>query len=633
MKTTCLYLFLLLNLFSYAQSVSKYNLKAFQADFNNTIPSKSVQDYDHIIGDDALDETWIIYGDTVLNGDLILFNQGQLILEEGSSLTLNGQLVSVDDSEIFANQATISVAGHYYALGHSMMQIDSCQLTFPMDYRYQYGIFAMDTASVSIRDTDLDFANGLLEGSVIGSASLNFQRSYFSPSVTISAMGESELNVEHCINAWEFLLTDSCTASFSHSESLILWFYFPENVTASYTFPAGVWVEDMDFNETIPGLEEIPYSVSIDSCTNVNWGMFPMAGSNVTISNSDMRTCGWIFNDGGEHTVSGMMNEQFYASESFNPGDRQLNFVNSRVRTWNFYAMNASTLTIDGCFYGEALAMEDGTVNAFGGICDGSGGYLGTNHGNLNVFATQIECQLVMEGRSNGSFVNSELYYPWDEHVFAGHSIAVFANTERNQNFSVRDTSLLVDLALDSLYMQSIGELVPVSGNAQDFIGSDAPYFVSEYRLYYASADVPDDRSLIADGISGGIYQNVITHWNTNGLMPGEYVIYLQAIVNGEYDEPVEISREVNLYDFTNASLFDADKIAVFPNPASDLLHVRLPASSGFDEIHLLNALGECVLTQAVSKHNLLHTLHLNALSPGVYFLKLNDVFEQIVVE
>ncbi|MEA1873135.1 MAG: hypothetical protein U9N51_01740, partial [Bacteroidota bacterium] len=167
MKTTCLYLFLLLNLFSYAQSVSKYNLKAFQADFNNTIPSKSVQDYDHIIGDDALDETWIIYGDTVLNGDLILFNQGQLILEEGSSLTLNGQLVSVDDSEIFANQATISVAGHYYALGHSMMQIDSCQLTFPMDYRYQYGIFAMDTASVSIRDTDLDFANGLLEGSVI----------------------------------------------------------------------------------------------------------------------------------------------------------------------------------------------------------------------------------------------------------------------------------------------------------------------------------------------------------------------------------------------------------------------------------------------------------------------------------
>lgn len=633
MKTICLYFFLVVNLFSYAQSVSKHNLQAFQPDFNKAIPSKSVQDYAHIIGDDALDETWIITEDTVLNGDLILYNQGQLILEEGSDFTLNGQLVSLDDSEISANQAAISIAGHYYALGHSMMQIDSSQLVFPMDYRYQYGIFAVDTASVSIRDTDLDFANGQLEGSVIGSASLNFQRSDFSPSVTISAMGESELNVEHCINAWEFLLTDSCTASFSHSESLILWFYFPENATASFTFPAGVWVEDMDFNATIPGLEEIPYSVSIDSCTNVNWGMFPMAGSNVTILNSDMRTCGWIFNDGGEHTVSGMMNEQFYASESFNPGDRQLNLVNTRVRTWNFYAMNASTLTIDGCFYGEALAMEDGTVNAFGGICDGSGGYFGTNHGNINAFASQIECQLVMEGRSTGTFVNSELYYPWAEHVFAEHSIAVFANTERNQDFSVRDTSIVVDLALDSLHMQSIGDLVPLSGNAQDFIGPDAPYFVSEYRVYYASVDVTDDRNLIADGIPGGIYQNVITHWDTNGLMPGEYVIYLQAIVNGDYDEPVEIAQDVTLYDFTNASLFNADEIVVFPNPASDLLHVRLPSRSKLNEIQLLNALGESVLIQGISEDKQLYTFDVNDLSPGVYFLKLNDVFKRIVVE
>jgi hypothetical protein len=112
-----------LNLFSYAQSVSKYNLQAFQPDFNKTIPSKSVPDYAHIIGDDALDETWIISGDTVLNGDLILYNQGQLILEEGSDFTLNGQLVSLDDSKIFANQAAISIAGHYYALGHSMMRL------------------------------------------------------------------------------------------------------------------------------------------------------------------------------------------------------------------------------------------------------------------------------------------------------------------------------------------------------------------------------------------------------------------------------------------------------------------------------------------------------------------------------
>ncbi len=633
MKTIGLYLLLVLNLIGYSQSVSKYKLQAFQPDFNQKTPSKSIQEYEHIIGDDAVDETWIIYGDSVLNGDLILLNQGQLILEEGSSLTLNGHLVSLDDSQILANQADLSVAGHYYALGHSRMQVDTCQFNFPMDYRYQYGIFVMDTADVSIRDCDLSFGQGLLEGSVVGSGSLNFERDSFAQSVTISAMGESVLNVDECVNAWEFLLKDSCQASFSHNESLILWFYFPENVTATYAFPAGVWVEDMDFNVSIPGLEEIPYSVSIDSCANVHWGMFPMAGADVTIQNSDMRTCGWIFNDGGEHTVAGMMNEQFYVSESFNPGDRQLHLVNSRVRTWNFYTMNSSILNVEGCLFGEALSMEDGTINVLGGVCDGSGGYFGTNHANINAFLCQIECQVVMEGRSSGSFVNSELYFPWSEHVFAGHSIVVFANTVRNQMFSVRDTSIVVDLALDSLTMQSVDDFVPVRGNAQDFIGTDAPYFVSEYRLYYASADFSADRNLIADGISGGIYQNVITHWNTNGLVPGEYILFLQAIVNGDYDNPVEISQEVNLYDFTSSGLSDKHELSVFPNPAHDVLYVQLSESLNPGTIELINVFGEIVLKTEISGGTQNFRLDVEDLIPGIYYLEIDKEVLRVVVE
>jgi len=115
MKTICLYLFLLLNLFSSAQSVLKYILQAFHSDLNKAISYKLSQDFAHIIGDDSLNKTWIISGDTILNGDLVLFNQGQLILEKRSGFTLNGQLVSLNDSKIIANQAAISVAGYYYA--------------------------------------------------------------------------------------------------------------------------------------------------------------------------------------------------------------------------------------------------------------------------------------------------------------------------------------------------------------------------------------------------------------------------------------------------------------------------------------------------------------------------------------
>ena len=633
MKVNLLFFLLFLGSISFAQSFSKLNYSGFDPGNPGKMPVKNVSEYSHIIGDDAPDETWVISGDTSLVGDMILLNEGQVILQSGSSFRLQGNLVCLDESAIHANNADVQIAGHYYGLGHSVIEVDSCNVEFPMDYRYQYGLFIMDTAVAGFTDSDFSFNEGLLEGSVSSYGNLSFARDSFAQTVTISAMNNSTLTVSECINAWEFLLNDSCDASFSHCESLILWFYFPENITATYAFPAGVSVEDMDFNGTIPGLEDIPYSVSIDSCYNVNWGMFPMAGSNVTIENSDMRTCGLIFRDGEESSVSGIFNEQFYTAETFDTGDRQLHLNNTRVRTWNFYTMNASVLNIENCFFGEALSMDDGIINTIGGICDGSGGYFGANHATINAFASQIECQVVLEGRSGGSFVNSELYFPWSAHVFAGHTLAVFANTRRNQAFSVRDTSIVVDLAIDTLNMQQVNDLVSVRGNAGDFEGDVSPYFVSEYRLFYAPGSSPDERTLIRDGIPGGIYQDEIAVWNTNGLLPGEYILYLQAVVNGDYDNPPEISQVVNLYDFTGIQSGIGSEIAIYPNPVSEILYVTFPKGMGRTTIRILNALGEPVISKHVNAGAENTDISVLNLNPGLYILKVNEVCKNFVVK
>jgi hypothetical protein len=458
-------------------------------------------------------------------------------------------------------------------------------------------------------------------------------RDSFAQSVTISVNDNAFLNVSECINAWEFLLSDSCNASFSHNESLILWFYFPENVSATYSFPNGVWVDDMDFNQTVPGLEEISYSVSIDSCSNVNWGMFPMAGCDVTIVNSDMRTCGWIFRDGGESTVSEIYNEQFYASEIIESGDRQLYLINTRVRTWNFYTMNSSVLNVESCFFGEALSMDNGTINVVGGICDGSGGYFGTNGANINAFASQIECQVVMEGKSSGAFINSELYFPWSEHVFAGHSLAVFANTIRNQDFNVLDTSILVDIAIDTLNMKFVNDLVEVRGNAQDFEGEDSPYFVSEYRLYYALSNSPEEKNLIQDEIMGGVYQNVIAMWDTHEMQAGDYILYLQAIVNGDYDQPLEISQEIVLHDFSSVNDEQEIEFSLYPNPASEVLYVALPKGMESTDVQILNVLGESIMSQKVVASKGYLKFDIQSLSTGTYIVKIKNDYCNFVVE
>ncbi|MEA3448028.1 MAG: T9SS type A sorting domain-containing protein [Bacteroidota bacterium] len=589
---------------------------------SSDVRNQQTREFVHIIGDNTPDETLIITTDTVFTGDMAIINEGSLILEDSASMTLNGNLVIIDNSSIQANNADFTLKGNFYAFGHAMSDMDSCFISLPMDYRYQYALIALDTTALSFTNSHFDFGNGLLNGYLDNHTSLNMERDTFAQTVTMGLSGHAELNLSHVYNAWEFIFEDSCTASFDHCTNLILWFHFPHDATASYSFPPSVWVDSVHFNNTVAGLEEIPYSVEIDSCYNVNWGMFPMAGSDVTIINSDMRTCGFIFDDGEEHTVSSLMNEQFYTDETINIDDRNLHLINSQIRTWNLYTMDTSVLNINGCLFGEALSMQSSTINVTGGICDGSGGYLGTENSTMNCFSSKVECQILMEKQSSGGFMESEIYYPWDEHVFAEHTIVVMANTTHNQDFSVRDTSFLVELYLDTLNNQSINDVVDIRGTARSLAGQECPYSVTEYRIFYALADNPDNLTLIAEGLPGEIQDAVITEWNTDGLSAGNYILFLEAIVNGNYDEPVRIPREVNLYDLVRFETENKNIPAIWPNPAKNKLNIHIPGNQSVP-VSIVDMLGKTWLQEKLSGE--FNKLEICKLPVGQYIITVGN--------
>ncbi len=617
MKKFYIFILLLVSASLSAQTTSKFDyFKHIQR--SSGVRNQPTREYVHIIGDDTPDETLTISNDTTLTGDMAIINEGRLILEDSASMTLNGNLVIIDNSSIQANNADFTLKGHFYAFGHAVTSMDSCFISLPMDYRYQYALIAFDTTALSFTNSHFDFGNGLLNGALDNHASLNMERDTFAQTVTMSMRGHAELNLSHVYNAWEFIFEDSCTARFDHCTNLILWFHFPHNITANYSFPPSVWVDSVHFNNTVAGLEEIPYSVDIDSCYNVNWGMFPMAGSDVTIVNSDMRTCGFIFDDGEEHTVSSLMNEQFYTDNTINIDDRNLHLINSKIRTWNLYTMDTSVLNINGCLFGEALGMQSSTINVTGGICDGSGGYLGTENSTMNCFSSKVECQIVMEKQSSGVFMESEIYYPWDQHIFAEHSIVVMANTKHNQEFSVRDTSFLVELYLDSLNNQSINNMVDIRGTARSLAGQECPYSVTEYRMFYAQAENPDSLTLIAEGLPGEIQDAVITEWNTNGLSAGNYLLFLDAIVNGNYNEPVRIHREVNLYDLVTLETKHNNAPAIWPVPASDRLFVRISGHHP-EHITVVDMLGKTWLQEIISRE--INNLDISNLPAGQYII------------
>ena len=75
--------------------------------------------------------------------------------------------------------------------------------------------------------------------------------------------------------------------------------------------------------------------------------------------------------------------------------------------------------------------------------------------------------------------------------------------------------------------------------------------------------------------------------------------------------------------DFTVASGIHGtinDIVSVYPNPASNLLHVELAAGTNQLEISIYNVLGEKVLSQTVTHKSA--TINISALHEGIYLIR-----------
>ena len=125
------------------------------------------------------------------------------------------------------------------------------------------------------------------------------------------------------------------------------------------------------------GISGIGYQVSADSCHNVMWALMPVNGSDVTISNSNLRLIGCWFERGDVASVSGIFNNSNYSNYTAPLADRNLHLINTNVQTWSFYVFDSSQVDIDSCQLGEVGTQQSAFVHANNLLLDGSGGYFG----------------------------------------------------------------------------------------------------------------------------------------------------------------------------------------------------------------------------------------------------------------
>ncbi|MBT3423740.1 MAG: T9SS type A sorting domain-containing protein [Bacteroidetes bacterium] len=616
--------------FASAQTnVSKYEHFKLHYEINDKVnenksPVYRDDEYALIVGFFDSSEVFILDKDTTINGNVLVLNKGQLIVQKDVNCTINGGIILLNQAEFKVNRAVFTLKGNVMALHNSLFEIDSSEFIVPMDYRYQHSVAGIHNAQVKWTNSTISFGKGLLSGIFLNQSSFILQNNEFLQSVTISMHNQSSLDVKNTSNAWEFLVADSCSINIRNSSDFIFWLYFSDQQTSSITFPQGNYIQKLDFNSSVSGLEDITYSMSIDSTSNIKWGVIQQAGSDLTIKNSLMRTFGMFFDHGKSEKITGLINNQFYEDDTFTYSDRSLRLVNTDILTWNFYAVKQTNLQIEGCLFGEVLAFDQGIVSTVASICDGSGGYLGAESGQLNLFATEIEAQLLTSGSTLTILAESEIDYKWLPATFAHSSIALFANTKRNGVIEALDTSFVLEVFIDSFKNQHSNSIVPIHGTINHFNGPFNPSFIRYYRVEAINLASPTIRLLVADSLTNLVADDVLCFWNTNDIPAGTYDIVVSVYINNDND-PIEVRKEVNLLAASGIGIIE-QTVLLFPNPCDDYLTVRIEdGQSAAYSYHLFDLMGKKVNCSIVQKGTTEITFNTSKLASGSYFLLLEQ--------
>ncbi|MFQ6116374.1 MAG: hypothetical protein ACE5NG_20130, partial [bacterium] len=308
---------------------------------------------DLVVGQSDPYEVRTITGNFFLDGNIWIINHGTLNIEK-ANFTIKGN-ISVADS------------GSLYIYGG--------EFTVQSMFVYQYNIFVQGDALLEIDSVEFDFNNKSWNAAFVERSRVRISNSNFRTVITSFVAHKAAVQVQHA-NPFEFVVADSARITFSHSGPHIVWFYFPESSHVDMSFPDGEFIPQFELSPTTPGVEGIAFTVTMDSTSDILWGMFPLPGSDLTVRDSYLRTTGLFFLGNDADTLSGIVNNSYYSDYTLPLTDRHYHLINTIVKTWNIYSGDQVQLTLDDNILGELLTYGYSATMVQNCLFDGSGGYV-----------------------------------------------------------------------------------------------------------------------------------------------------------------------------------------------------------------------------------------------------------------
>ncbi len=463
-----------------------------------------VQSDDLIVGDDDPNETVTITGSFFLNGNLQIINNGRLILDD-ADFQINGNI-------------EVSGTGELIATGGSFEVIQ----TFTYEHNiviFETGLFKLDSVQFSSSGqswgvTATNNGEYILKNSVITDGF-----------ITTGLIEQASAQITGSQLPGEFLCFGENDLVFKNNDWLLFWLVLADSSVIDLALPDDSLLIGWQFDESQPGVSGISYSVTIDSSTNVNWGLVSQSGSDATFRNTNFRVSGLMFNDPDSIVVQNITNGSHYSDVMIDVPDRNLHLIDSDVQTWNFYPFRNSKVTVRNSIFGEMITSDSAFALIDNSVCDGSGGHLeASGLSTIIVFRSIINSQILSRNYSvlagmNSAFMGTEI-------VSNDYSVIAILNTQYLTTLTTNQSSVIFNEQLPPVEGIA-GTNVAINGTAQLFVGPESTVQFEGYKVFY-SPDPENPDWTDTDGLHLQQVENdTLAIWNTEGLSVGNYPLAL----------------------------------------------------------------------------------------------------------
>ncbi len=568
-------------------------------------PSSSLRSIDTLWVGLTPGDTVVITGTWQNTGPIILENDGVLIFNNANA-TIGGDMYVLDSAQVFATNST---------------------LYFPQQYFYQRAIITVQNAQIKMTDCTLNFGNMAHNFSIQNNSSITLQNVYFTDYTTTGMGGAATFTVDSCNLLGEIVIIDSIHLNINHTDTVLLWHHVPRGDSLTWIFPKGVNLQHYGIAPDSAGVGGLKYNVQLNNGKLTQWALMPENGSTISVSNSAIQSVGALFGGTDSSTVSGLVDNSYYAASAGLFTDRNFQLNNTSVNCWSLYPMDTARVSIKSCITGEIGSSEMANTTCTSIFNDGSGGYFWSATQAMQIATlSAFTCYVRSEGAGitlvGYSSITDGLASAIDSSILFLIQTPIFAEPVAYGGADV--WVLLIDPVNGYA-----GDTVPLTGCATILRGpnSNLMSFSSYYMQYQAVGS--STWTTIPGTFTSPVYQNTLVPWPTAGLSPGMYNVLL--VLKDDRGDSTSTSAVVTLLAPEPAALQNiaSDAIHIYPNPVAGQLMISNLTPGTTYRAGVYNMAGQLAATYLVDKSN--NTLPVSDLSAGTYFIKLMSEHESLV--